>query len=243
MHQFLENNADYAACQPKVKSYKEPTKFEHAGAVGGFLDRWGYPFCRGRIFMIAEEDEGQYDQPMEVFWATGACLLIRAELYQKFEGFDERFFAHMEEIDLCWRMKNQGHKIGVVPQSVVYHVGGGTLEYTNPKKTFLNFRNSLFMIFKNDKGHYLPLLIFWRLILDGIAGAKFLIEGNKAYTYSVLKAHFHFYGALPYLIKQRRKWKRGPVYTRGGLYKRSIVLDFFLFKKVKYKDLKMERMR
>ena len=179
---------DVAGCQPKIRSFNAKQNFEHAGASGGFLDKDYFPFCRGRIFQKIEEDTGQYNDSIEVFWSTGAALMIRSKLYHESGGLDEDFFAHMEEIDLCWRLKKRGCKFMVEPKSVVYHVGGGTLDYSSPFKTYLNFRNSLFMIVKNHEGLLFPKM-FRRLFLDGIAGIRFLVRGEFKQLGSVFKAH------------------------------------------------------
>jgi len=212
-----------AGCQPKVLAFDERSRFEHAGAAGGFLDKNYFPFCRGRIFDQFELDQGQYDGTIEIFWATGAALLIRSEIFHEAGGFDEAFFAHMEEIDLCWRIKKKGHRFLAVPASVIYHVGGGTLPYLSPKKSYLNFRNSLFMIVKNHEGWLFPKL-FYRMILDGIAGIRFLIRGEWKQLGSVLKAHYHFYLRLKTLLKQRREIKKSTTnFNATGLYKGSIL--------------------
>ncbi len=239
--ELMQQDDTIAAVQPKVLAYHRKTHFEHAGASGGFLDHHGYPFCRGRLFEEAEVDEGQYDDVHEVFWATGACMFIRAELYHQFGGLDEDFFAHMEEIDLCWRLKNAGHKIMACPQSHVYHVGGGTLSYQSPRKTYLNFRNNLFMLTKNYRRGNLLVKIWWRLVLDGIAGIKFLFEGNFKHLIAVIKAHFHFYGKLGTML-QRRKALASSLNNSNynGVYQRSIVWDFFVNKCKKFSDLKQE---
>lgn len=217
------NNEKIAACQPKILSYQNKNKFEHAGACGGFLDRNYYPFCRGRILEHTEFDNNQYDYSQEIFWASGACLLIKAELFHKLNGFDEDFFAHMEEIDLCWRLKKIGYQIYVNPLSKVYHVGGGTLNYMSPFKTYLNFRNSLFMILKNHDGIYI-FKIFKRLVLDGIAGALFLIQGNPKHTSSVIKAHFSFYKLFFKMLTKRKFIKReSKEINNVGLYKGNIL--------------------
>ncbi len=216
-------NPQVAGCQPKVLSFHNKSLFEHAGASGGFLDRNYFPFCRGRIFDKFETDEKQYDSAMEVFWATGASLLIRSHLYHEVGGLDEAFFAHMEEIDLCWRIKKMGYRFMVEPASVIYHVGGGTLPYLSPRKAYLNFRNSLFMLVKNHEGWLLPML-FHRLLLDGIAGIRFIVLGEWQHLGSVLKAHFSLYKHLPQLLKQRKEIKRlGTKTNFTGLYNGSIL--------------------
>ena len=221
-----------AAVQPKILSHVDKTRFEHAGASGGFLDKRGFPFCRGRIFDECEIDHGQYNEAMPVFWASGACLLVKSALFHELDGFDGRFFAHMEEIDLCWRLQHQGHQIWVEPSSTVYHLGGGTLSYESNTKVFLNFRNNLFMLAKNETGFW-PGKIFIRMLWDGLAAVQFLLKGKPSLLYQVLKAHLAFYMALPRLKSQRTKKKN----TTLGRYKGNIVIDYFLKKKNKYSDL------
>ncbi len=212
-----------AACQPKILSYYEKQKFEHAGACGGFLDNNYYPFCRGRILDQIEIDHQQYNFTQEIFWASGACLLIKSELFHKLNGFDEDFFAHMEEIDLCWRLKKLGYQIYVNPESIVYHVGGGTLNYMSPFKTYLNFRNSLFMILKNHEGIYF-FKIIKRLLLDGLAGILFIIQGHPKHTLEVIKAHFAFYKSFTKMLRKRREIKEQSTHFNSiGLYKGSIL--------------------
>jgi GT2 family glycosyltransferase len=220
-----------AACQPKILAYNNKKQFEHAGASGGFLDRNYYPFCRGRILDQTEIDYNQYDYKQEIFWASGACLLIKADLFHKLEGFDEDFFAHMEEIDLCWRLKKLGYKIEVNPESVVYHVGGGTLNYMSPFKTYLNFRNSLFMILKNHEGIY-GWKIVKRLFLDGLAGILFLAQGNPKHTLAVIRAHFSFYKLFSKMLKKRNLIKKNSTkFNAIGLYKGNILWAKY-FKKI-----------
>ncbi len=212
-----------AGCQPKIMSHQQRDLFEHAGASGGYLDRNYFPFCRGRIFDKFEQDNGQYDGKSEIFWATGAALLIRAELFHKAGGFDEAFFAHMEEIDLCWRLKGMGHRFMVNPESVIYHVGGGTLPYLSPRKSYLNFRNSLFMIVKNHPGPLFPKLIH-RLFLDGTAGIRFFIRGEWSHLKSVFMAHMAMYGRMSTLLAQRKEIKQQRTnYNSTGLYRGSIL--------------------
>ena len=226
-----------AACQPKVLAYNEKNKFEHAGAAGGYLDRNYFPFCRGRIFELTEIDENQYNNSQEIFWASGACLLIKAEVFHKHKGFDEDFFAHMEEIDLCWRIKRTGLSLYIVPSSIVYHVGGGTLAYLSPKKTYLNFRNSLFMIVKNHPRNLLGK-VFVRLCLDGIAGLLFTLKGTPKHTFAVLKAHKDFYLLLPTMLNKRKKLlEMDCKFNKVGLYKGSILWARYIKGIKKYKDL------
>jgi GT2 family glycosyltransferase len=194
-----------AIIQPKILDFKNKEYFEYAGAAGGFIDKYGFPFCRGRIFDTVEKDNGQYDDNIELFWASGACFFIRKEVYDELKGFDESFFAHQEEIDLCWRAANEGHIIKYNSKSVVYHVGGATLQQGNPKKTFLNFRNSLLMLVKNLPKKGLFFRIFFRMVLDGIAGIRFLTQGKFSHTFAILKAHFSFYCiSLKYLREKKR---------------------------------------
>ena len=182
-----------AIAQPKILDELKKTHFEYAGAAGGYLDALGYPFCRGRIFQDIEEDLGQYNDSIEVFWATGACIFIRNEVFNRLNGFDESYFAHQEEIDLCWRAKNLGYKVMYLGNSTVYHLGGSTLSNMNPKKTFLNFRNSLFSILKNMPFHRALGVILVRLILDGIAGLRFILQGKFSHCLAIIHAHFSFY--------------------------------------------------
>lgn len=203
---LMDNDKQIAACQPKMLDYYNNTKFEYAGASGGFIDNLGYPFCRGRIFNELEEDKGQYNDELEVFWATGACLFVRSSHFWEVSGLDEDFFAHQEEIDLCWRLKNNGSKIMVEPKSVVYHVGGGTLDAGSPLKTHLNFRNNLYMLFKNLPTTSLFVVIPMRLVLDGLAALTFLNkEKGLEHVLAIAKAHFSFYFAIPNLISKRQK--------------------------------------
>ena len=198
---LMDSEQNISACQPKLLDYNNTSKFEYAGASGGFIDNLGYPFCRGRIFQNIETDEQQYNDAIEIFWATGACLFVRSSHFWKVEGLDEDFFAHQEEIDLCWRLKNKGYKIMVEPKSVVYHVGGGTLQSNSPFKTYLNFRNNLCMLFKNLPINSLFVILPVRLFLDGIAAFTFLQQNKGIQHYLMItKAHFSFYFKIPKLI-------------------------------------------
>lgn len=229
MERHLDDNPGMAACQPKVLSHRERSRFEHAGAAGGFIDRNGYPFCRGRIFERTEEDHGQYDDDRQVFWATGACMLVRADAFHEAGGFDAGLFAHMEEIDLCWRLRRMGWQIGYTSRAVVYHVGGGTLGYGSPHKTYLNFRNSLIVLTKNLHNGPLAVRLLRRLVLDGFAAAKFLLEGHGAHAWQVGRAHRHYFRRLPHVLRQRRALmsnERKPDLT--GMYGRSIAFDRFI---------------
>ena len=219
----FENEPKTAIIQPKLLDYKRKEYFEYAGAAGGFLDKYGYPYCRGRVFETLEKDNGQYDDNREIFWASGACFFIRSSVYKELNGFDADFFAHQEEIDLCWRAFNKGHIIKYNFQSVVYHVGGATLQQGNPKKTFLNFRNSLLMMLKNlPKNQLLPVL-FIRLALDGIAGIQFLFQGKFKHLWAILKAHFYFYLLFYSNYKKRNDFQSDNYYKT-----KSIVYQYFV---------------
>ena len=236
---LLESNKNIAACQPKILDYNNPSKFEYAGASGGFIDKNGYPFCRGRIFNVLEEDKGQYNNCTEVFWATGACLFVRADAFWKVNGFDSDYFAHMEEIDLCWRMKNIGYQIFVEPKSTVYHVGGGTLNKLNPTKTFLNFRNNLITLTKNASSQFLFFKIIYRMLLDGVAAFKFLLEGNGSHFMAVIKAHVSFYKHLPSTLKKRDEMRLMPNFkdTTTGIYNINMVYMHFVKGVKNYSEL------
>lgn len=228
---LMEEDESISIAQPKILSYREKHKFEYAGAAGGFIDYLGYPFCRGRIFQEVEEDKGQYNDITEVFWATGACMFIRSALFWDLGGFDERYFAHMEEIDLCWRAKNLGHKVYYCGESEVFHLGGGTINNTNPRKTFLNFRNSLVTLKKNDRSGFSSLKILYRLLLDGLAFLKLMTDNGPSHAFAVLKAHISFYG---FRIK-KSKVERPNHY---GIYQGSIVYDHFIKRNRKFHQLK-----
>ena len=228
---YLDAHPEVAACQPKIRSQRQKEYFEYAGAAGGFIDKYGYPFCRGRIMGVVEKDEGQYDTVIPVFWATGASLCIRRDVYRAAGGLDEAFFAHMEEIDLCWRLKNGGYTLKVVPSSVVYHLGGGSLPMNHPRKLFLNYRNNLLMLHKNLCGKQREKIFFARVLLDMMAGGLFLLKGQWSNTRSVIQAYKAF----------REMRKAYPVPESSacltGIYPRSIVLDYFLRGKKKFSDL------
>ncbi|MHB8259881.1 MAG: glycosyltransferase family 2 protein [Bacteroidia bacterium] len=236
---LMDGDKTIAAAQPKILSYHDKTEFEYAGACGGFIDKYGYPFCRGRIFNTLEKDNGQYDDVIEIFWATGACLFVRASVYKALKGFDEFYFAHMEEIDLCWRMKNTGHRIMAVPKSTVYHVGGGTLDKLSPQKTFLNFRNSLLSLTKNNSNGVLFFKLLIRFVLDGIAGIKFFIEGTPKHTWAVIKAHFSFYRNFKNTLQARNNIKSLKDYKpcNKQIYQNSIVFDYFFKKRKLFSEL------
>ena len=206
--QFLDRNLQVAACQPKILSYNSKAMFEHAGAGGGMIDVLGYPFCRGRIFQAVESDEGQFDDISEVFWASGAAFIVRSKLFFQLGGFDNKFFAHMEEIDLCWRLQNAGYKVFYIGTSKVYHVGGGTLPKSNPRKTFLNFRNGLGLLIKNLPLRLLLPVLFARMVLDGIAALEFFFVGYPRDAFAVFRAHMAFYGLFFKWLSRRKNFPK-----------------------------------
>jgi len=235
---YLQSDPELVACAPLILSHAEQDCFEYAGAAGGYLDKDGFAFCAGRIFYAFEKNSGQYNSNREVFWASGAALTIKASAWKEVNGFDDTFFAHMEEIDLCWRLKNRGYKIGICGESKIYHIGGGTLDRQSSFKTYLNFRNNLFLILKNYRASALFPHILRRIILDGIAGIRFLFEGNFTYFLAVLKAHFHFYAKFNYYLKLRKSeekfWKTPNL---CGQYRGSILVSFFLKHKHNFHQL------
>ena len=232
--ELFKKEENTAIIQPKLLDFKDKTKFEYAGAGGGFIDLYGYPYCRGRIFNSLETDDNQYDDVSEIFWASGACLFIRSKVYHQLGGFDEDYFAHQEEIDLCWRAQNEGYQVKYVGTSTVYHVGGATLQETNPHKTFLNFRNSLLNVAKNVPKKWFLFVVFSRLVLDGIAGVKFMIELRPIHTWAIIKAHFSFYRNFNKFLKKRKKLQKKINYNLHT----SIVWQYFALGRKKIKDLK-----
>ncbi len=232
-----------SAIQPKIKMFAQKNLFEHAGAAGGMIDYLGYPFCRGRIFDTLEEDKGQYneknDNQIPIFWATGAAMAIRAEVYHELGGLDKDFFAHMEEIDLCWRIHHTGKKIVYCSESTVFHLGGGTLNPMSERKTYLNFRNGIVMLLKNLPSKNLFFKIFFRMILDGIAGIKFLLEGKPKFTLAIIKAHFYVYANFSSILKKRKdnQKKFGKLKLPSIVYPKSIVWQYFIKKNKTFKEL------
>lgn len=220
---LFENNPEIGIIQPKILDYKNKAYFEYAGAAGGFIDKFGYPFCRGRIFDTIEKDNGQYDNEQTIFWASGACFFIRRTIFNQLKGFDDDFFAHQEEIDLCWRAFNLGYKAKYSPNSVVYHVGGATLNEGNPRKTFLNFRNSLLMLLKNLPENQLFFIILSRLCLDGLAGIQFIFKGKFKHCFAIIKAHFSFYSLINKTLKKRKQSQSQNYYQT-----KSIVYQYFI---------------
>ncbi len=232
--EWMDTHPDCGACQPKVLSYSEPEKFEYAGASGGFIDRNGYPFCRGRIFSDVETDTGQYDDPREIFWATGAALMVPTQLYLDAGGLDAGFFAHMEEIDLCWRIHLMGKQIWVVPASAVYHLGGGSLPASNPRKTYLNFRNNLLLLHKNLPEKDLRDTLLRRRLLDTLAWAKFAATFDFANAGAVWRAHRDF-------AKMRKAYTAHPSENllRKPMQRRNILTDYYLRGIRRFKDLSL----
>ena len=231
---LMDSDPTIAACQPKILSYHNKDMFEYAGAGGGFIDRYGYPFCRGRVFQHLEHDLGQYDDVKEVFWATGACMFVRSDVYHHYGGLDDTFFAHMEEIDFCWRVKNEGYKVMYCPQSKVYHIGGGTLPKSSARKTYLNFRNNLSLLMKNLPGRAVFGTIAYRILLDWVAGIKFLAQGSLPDLWAVTRAHLSFYRHLPALRQKRKTLKHTKV---SQVYQKNIVFKHFLGNKKLYTEL------
>jgi GT2 family glycosyltransferase len=231
MISLLESDKDFAVCQPKLLAYHSPHLFEYAGAAGGWLDAFGYPFARGRIFEHCEEDRGQYQEVQEVFWATGAALVVKSTVYHQVNGFDPYFFAHQEEIDLCWRIKLHGYRVFCHPQSVVYHVGGGTLPRGNTRKTFLNFRNNHIMMAKNmapaEKWWKVP----FRLLLDQVSATKQLLSGEAGYFVAIQKAHWAYFNWLLTGPKEPTAVLRKPLNRLTGVYKGIVVWDYFVKKR------------
>lgn len=226
---YMNEHSDVAACQPKIRAYSNRAYFEHAGAAGGYIDRFGFPFCRGRILGTAEEDKGQYDSITDVFWATGACLVIRSNIFWKVGGLDKEFFAHMEEIDLCWRLKSRGFRITCVPESTVFHVGGGTLNVESPYKTYLNFRNNLLMLYKNLPTKLLNETMFWRSVFDYLAVIQLFVTGKPRNAKSVFKARLDFKRMQPSFEEKR---KENILYSTSDnqldIFQKSIVIEYFL---------------
>ncbi len=236
--ELMESNSKAAACQPKIKAFNQKTHFEYAGAAGGYLDKFGYPFCAGRIFDVVEEDKNQFNTSREIFWASGGCLMIRSKLFHEFGGFDASFFAHMEEIDLCWRLKNSGLQIWFCAQSTVYHVGGGSLPQGNPRKTYLNFRNNLAMLMKNLPASQLWWKIPFRLALDHIAAYRSLFKGQGRTWLAILNAHIHFIFRIGFWLKKRNEVKKFRTnLNRTGLYRANITWEYFIRRRKTFKEL------
>ncbi len=229
MVNFMDVNPDVASCQPKILSYHRKDYFEYAGAAGGFIDKYGYLYCRGRIFDEVEKDTGQYDSAIDIFWSSGACMIVRSEAWIKCSGFDADFFAHMEEIDLCWRFNKAGYRVSYISGSVVYHVGGGSLPYDSPYKTYLNFRNSLFLLYKNLPDSNFHRILFVRKFLDGIAAIVFLLKGNSESFKAVWRAHTDYYKNISQLKVKRRLIKMTETADfPSAVLNKSIVFEFYV---------------
>jgi GT2 family glycosyltransferase len=238
----MDNNPDVASSQPKILSYKRKDYFEYAGAAGGYIDKFGYPFCRGRIFDKVEKDAGQYDSQVDLFWSSGACMIVRSEAWHKCGGFDAGFFAHMEEIDLCWRFEKAGFRVSFIPSSVVYHVGGGSLPYDSPFKTYLNFRNSLFLLYKNLPDNKLHTVMFLRKLLDGLAAVMFLFKGSLSSFKSVWKAHMDYYKSISELKTKREMVKKiENNHSSTHILNKSIVFEFYIKGNKTYDSLTTEK--
>lgn len=231
--EHFKSDSKIAAAQPKILDYKNKSYFEYAGAAGGFIDKLGYPYCRGRLFNTLEKDKGQYDGVSEIFWASGACLFLRKNAFWEVGGFDEDYFAHQEEIDLCWRLFNSNHKTLCVGDSKVYHLGGGTLENLNPKKTYLNFRNSLFNLLKNSPKSKIISRVLIRMILDGFAGIQFILSFKLAHFFAILKAHYSFYVNLKRMMQKRTESEKKETYY----HHKSIVFSYFVRRIKSFKKL------
>ena len=232
--EIFKKEENTAIIQPKILDFKDKNYFEYAGAGGGFVDLFGYPYCRGRVFNYIEKDTEQFNDVTEIFWASGACFFIRSKVYHHLNGFDEDYFAHQEEVDLCWRSKNEGYLVKYVGNSCVYHVGGATLKETNPRKTFLNFRNSLLNVIKNVPKQLFLLVVVSRLILDGVAGIKFIVELRPIHTWAVIKAHLSVYKNFSKFLKKRKKLQKKDLYNLHT----SIVWQYFILRRKKFGNLR-----
>jgi GT2 family glycosyltransferase len=238
---FMDGNPDVASCQPKILSYNNKDRFEYAGAAGSFIDKYGYPFCRGRIFDMVEHDTGQYDTQADIFWSSGACMIVRSEAWISCGGFDSGFFAHMEEIDLCWRFSKAGYRVSYIPESVVYHVGGGSLSYNSPFKTYLNFRNSLYLLYKNLPANKLHKILFIRKLLDGVAALMFLFKGNLKNLRAVWNAHIDYYKNLSDLRVKREMVKKLEItQSSAKILNKSIVFEFYVKGRKYFSSLKTD---
>lgn len=226
----MNQNPLTAICQPKLLMYSQRDTFEYAGGAGGFIDKYGYPFCRGRLFTTLEKDNGQYNDPREIFWASGAAMFVRADVWKELGGLDGEFFAHMEEIDFCWRAKNIGYRVEYCPYSVVYHVGGGTLPKSNPRKTYLNFRNNIAMLYKNLPKNQLAWVMTCRIMLDYVAAFKFLLEKKPKEFHAVVKAHHAFFKWMPKL-KARRNHNSKPVSCKLN---QLLLIQYYLLNKKQF---------
>lgn len=236
--ELFDQDSKIGVIQPKIKSFHRRNEFEYAGAAGGFIDKDGYPFCRGRIFYTLEEDNGQHEENMEIFWASGACFFVRADLYLESGGLDDDFYAHMEEIDLCWRLKNRGYKIMACPKSEVYHMGGAVIAYGSPQKVYRNHRNNLIMMFKNYPKNVVFGKIIKRLFMDALAFANMIMRGEVKASFSIVSAHWNFFYHLPMWIKRRKETQSWVVkHCKTGVFPKSIVSEYFIKGNKKFSDL------
>jgi hypothetical protein len=243
LHQLMQSHPELGACQPKIKYYKDKHMFEYAGAGGGFIDKWGYLFCRGRIFFTLEEDHGQYNNTIETFWAGGGCMFVNAALYHKLGGLDRDLYAHMEEVDLCWRMKNHGFKIAYCGASEVFHIGGSVISYGSPQKIFYNYRNSLVLLLKNLPSNKLIWLLPFRLILDGVSAFRSLLKGDFKEIKAIVRAHWSFFLTLPMWIKKRKKSQQLVTTPEmNGIYPKSIIWEYFAKNKKLFTELDTQLM-
>jgi len=243
MVQVLDHQENVGAVQPKILAQQEKTLFEYAGAAGGWMDRFGYPFCKGRVLFNREKDEGQFNEEDEIFWSSGAAMIIRSSVYHGLGGLDDSYFAHMEEIDLCWRLQRAGYTVKYTPKSTVFHLGGGTLSVTSPFKTYLNFRNSLSTIFKNEPAFRALRIIFARLIFDFLSGIWFLFEGKWSHIWSIIKAHLYFYTHIGSLIKRKREYSQRIENVRraeakiNGRFNGLLIWNYFIRRKTTFKNI------
>ncbi len=239
LNNLFQNNQNVAAVQPKMLSYRNRNEFEYAGAAGGFIDKYGYPFCRGRLFETPEKDHRQYEMPGPIFWASGASLAVRRSLFEKSEGFDEDFEFHMEEIDLCWRLQNMGYSVHYVPESTVYHLGGGSLKMGSPRKITYNFRNNLIMLWKNESTRNLWLRFPIRLLLDVLAGLKFFASLHFIESLAIIKAYFQFIAMLPIIHKKRKQSTQyqKPLKSLSGKIPISVVWQYYILGRRRFSEL------
>jgi hypothetical protein len=236
LKELMDNNEQIGACMPKIRSYHKPEFFEYAGAAGGYIDKYGYPFCRGRIMDVLEEDRGQYNNETEIFWATGACMMVRADIYHQLGGLDDDFFAHMEEIDLCWRIQNAGYKVMYTHRSMVFHIGGGSLSTDSPFKLFLNFRNNLYLLYKNLPKKKLFPVLTQRMLLDMFSALVYLLKGSPKKSSAVFKAHCAFLKNKQKL-KEKRRTQPALNKTPRQMVKKSMLYEFFIRKKIYFRQL------
>ena len=236
--EYMDQNPEVVALQPKILSYKDKTSFEYAGACGGYMDMYGYPYCRGRVLNVVEKDTQQYDTVKDVLWATGACLFIKLDVYKQSGGLDAYFFAHQEEIDLCWRLRARGYRLACTPQSVVYHVGGGTLKVESPRKTFLNFRNNLLMIYKNIPADKLQSVMRLRFLLDYLALVKFMLTGHFGNALAIIKARIAYIRLKKeYILIREENLSKRVVTSIPEVFSQSLIFNFYFKGKKNFTEL------